>query len=208
MEGGLLRGWWWPVGQKLVFDRMAAPVPEIMDDGYTTGHKDMHGVTIISRHINMGTHWHKNVGTYQTKRHTDTETWRCTQAKRHKNQNGQSQIQRATRSHRDTYTETQIHAKAHREKCTAAVIHTIKDTHTGLQRDIEEQTDIETKIHTNYNQTDIKMHTEIHTDREAEEKRQHLRMQVGIHSRTKGHCCKLHTKKYVQTHRQRWTAKQ
>jgi hypothetical protein len=28
---GLLRGWWWPVGPKLVFDQMAAPVPEIMD---------------------------------------------------------------------------------------------------------------------------------------------------------------------------------
>jgi hypothetical protein len=27
----LLRWWWWPVGQKLVFDQMAAPVPEIMD---------------------------------------------------------------------------------------------------------------------------------------------------------------------------------
>jgi hypothetical protein len=28
----LLRGWWWPVGPKLVFDQMAAPVPESMDD--------------------------------------------------------------------------------------------------------------------------------------------------------------------------------
>jgi hypothetical protein len=28
---GLLRGWWWPVGPKLVSDQMAAPVPEIMD---------------------------------------------------------------------------------------------------------------------------------------------------------------------------------
>jgi hypothetical protein len=28
---GLHRGWWWPVGPKLVFDQMAAPVPEIMD---------------------------------------------------------------------------------------------------------------------------------------------------------------------------------
>jgi hypothetical protein len=27
----LLRGWWWPVGPKLVFDQMAAPVSEIMD---------------------------------------------------------------------------------------------------------------------------------------------------------------------------------
>jgi hypothetical protein len=26
----LLRGCWWPVGPKLVFDQMAAPVPEIM----------------------------------------------------------------------------------------------------------------------------------------------------------------------------------
>jgi hypothetical protein len=28
---GLLRVWWWPVGPKLIFDQMAAPVPEIMD---------------------------------------------------------------------------------------------------------------------------------------------------------------------------------
>jgi hypothetical protein len=28
---GLLRGWWWPVGPKLVFDQMAAPVPEIIN---------------------------------------------------------------------------------------------------------------------------------------------------------------------------------
>jgi hypothetical protein len=28
---GLLGGWWWPVGPKLGFGRMAAPVPEIMD---------------------------------------------------------------------------------------------------------------------------------------------------------------------------------
>jgi hypothetical protein len=27
----LLQGRWWPVGPKLVFDQMAAPVPEIMD---------------------------------------------------------------------------------------------------------------------------------------------------------------------------------
>jgi hypothetical protein len=27
---GLLQGWWWPVGPKLVYDQMAAPVPEIM----------------------------------------------------------------------------------------------------------------------------------------------------------------------------------
>jgi hypothetical protein len=27
---GLLQGWWWLVGPKLVFDQMAAPVPEIM----------------------------------------------------------------------------------------------------------------------------------------------------------------------------------
>jgi hypothetical protein len=27
----LLRGWRWPVGPKLVFDQMVAPVPEIMD---------------------------------------------------------------------------------------------------------------------------------------------------------------------------------
>jgi hypothetical protein len=27
---GLLRGWWWPVGPKLVFEKMAAPVSEIM----------------------------------------------------------------------------------------------------------------------------------------------------------------------------------
>jgi hypothetical protein len=27
----LFRGWWWSVGRKLVFDQMAAPVPEIMD---------------------------------------------------------------------------------------------------------------------------------------------------------------------------------
>jgi hypothetical protein len=26
---GLLRWWWWPVGPKLVFDRMSSPVPEI-----------------------------------------------------------------------------------------------------------------------------------------------------------------------------------
>jgi hypothetical protein len=32
MQGrGLFRGWWWPVGQKLVFDQMTAPVLEIMD---------------------------------------------------------------------------------------------------------------------------------------------------------------------------------
>jgi hypothetical protein len=30
-EKGLFGGWWWPVGPKLVFDQMAAPVPEIMD---------------------------------------------------------------------------------------------------------------------------------------------------------------------------------
>jgi hypothetical protein len=28
---GLLQGWWWPIGPKLVFDKMAVPVPEIMD---------------------------------------------------------------------------------------------------------------------------------------------------------------------------------
>jgi hypothetical protein len=28
---GLLRGRWWPVVPMLVFDQMAAPVPEIMD---------------------------------------------------------------------------------------------------------------------------------------------------------------------------------
>jgi hypothetical protein len=28
---GLLRGWWWPVGPKLVFNQVAAPVQEIMD---------------------------------------------------------------------------------------------------------------------------------------------------------------------------------
>jgi hypothetical protein len=28
---GLLRGWWWLVGTKLIFDHMEAPVPEIMD---------------------------------------------------------------------------------------------------------------------------------------------------------------------------------
>jgi hypothetical protein len=28
---GLLQGGWWPVGSKLVFDQMAALVPEIMD---------------------------------------------------------------------------------------------------------------------------------------------------------------------------------
>jgi hypothetical protein len=28
---GLLRGLWWPVGPKLIFDQMAAQVPEIMD---------------------------------------------------------------------------------------------------------------------------------------------------------------------------------
>jgi hypothetical protein len=29
---GLLWGWWWPLGPKLVLNQMAAPVPEIMDD--------------------------------------------------------------------------------------------------------------------------------------------------------------------------------
>jgi hypothetical protein len=28
---GLPQGWWWPLGPKLVFDKMAAPFPEIMD---------------------------------------------------------------------------------------------------------------------------------------------------------------------------------
>jgi hypothetical protein len=28
---GLRQGRWWPVGPKLDFDKMAAPVPEIMD---------------------------------------------------------------------------------------------------------------------------------------------------------------------------------
>jgi hypothetical protein len=28
---GLVRQWWWPEGPKLVFDQMAAPVPEIMN---------------------------------------------------------------------------------------------------------------------------------------------------------------------------------
>jgi hypothetical protein len=27
----LLWGWWWPEGPKLGFDKMAGPVPEIMD---------------------------------------------------------------------------------------------------------------------------------------------------------------------------------
>jgi hypothetical protein len=27
---GLLRGWWWPLGPKLIFNQMAAPVPEII----------------------------------------------------------------------------------------------------------------------------------------------------------------------------------
>jgi hypothetical protein len=27
---GLIRGWWWPVSPKLLFDQMAAPIPEIM----------------------------------------------------------------------------------------------------------------------------------------------------------------------------------
>jgi hypothetical protein len=38
-EGGLLRGRWWPVGPKLVFDQMAAPVPEIMDGSSYIGRK-------------------------------------------------------------------------------------------------------------------------------------------------------------------------
>jgi hypothetical protein len=29
---GWLRVWWWPVSPQLIFDQMAAPVPEIMDD--------------------------------------------------------------------------------------------------------------------------------------------------------------------------------
>jgi hypothetical protein len=29
---GLLKKCWWPVGPKLLFDQMAARVPEIMDD--------------------------------------------------------------------------------------------------------------------------------------------------------------------------------
>jgi hypothetical protein len=29
---GLLQGWWWPVGPKLVFNLMAAPLPKIMDE--------------------------------------------------------------------------------------------------------------------------------------------------------------------------------
>jgi hypothetical protein len=33
---GLLRGGWWPVGTKLVFDQMAAPLPEMMDYVYRT----------------------------------------------------------------------------------------------------------------------------------------------------------------------------
>jgi hypothetical protein len=49
----------------------------------------------------------------------------------------------------------------------------------------------------------------VHTDREVEKKRQHLRMQVGIHSPTKGHtgicCCKLHSRKYIQTETNRET---
>jgi hypothetical protein len=28
---GTTSGWWWEVGTTLVFDQMAAPVPEIMD---------------------------------------------------------------------------------------------------------------------------------------------------------------------------------
>jgi hypothetical protein len=28
---GLLRGWWCPIGPKLFFNQMAAPVPELMD---------------------------------------------------------------------------------------------------------------------------------------------------------------------------------
>jgi hypothetical protein len=31
LENGLLRWFYWPVSPKLAFDRMAAPVPEIMD---------------------------------------------------------------------------------------------------------------------------------------------------------------------------------
>jgi hypothetical protein len=31
LERELLRGWWWPVGPKLFFNQMAAPVLEIMD---------------------------------------------------------------------------------------------------------------------------------------------------------------------------------
>jgi hypothetical protein len=31
---GLLRGRWWPVGPKLVFDQMAAAFPEIIDDSF------------------------------------------------------------------------------------------------------------------------------------------------------------------------------
>jgi hypothetical protein len=31
---GLLQGWWWLAGPKLVSDQMAAPVPEIIDDSW------------------------------------------------------------------------------------------------------------------------------------------------------------------------------
>jgi hypothetical protein len=33
---GLLRGWWWPINQKLDFCQMAAPVPQIMDTSIIT----------------------------------------------------------------------------------------------------------------------------------------------------------------------------
>jgi hypothetical protein len=37
LRRGLLRGWWWrPIGPKLAFDQMVAPVPEIMDDSLYT----------------------------------------------------------------------------------------------------------------------------------------------------------------------------
>jgi hypothetical protein len=31
VQKGLLQGWWWPVGPKLVFDQMTARVPEVTD---------------------------------------------------------------------------------------------------------------------------------------------------------------------------------
>jgi hypothetical protein len=46
---GLLPWWRWPVGSKLVFDQMAAPIPEIMD---------WYCMPNLNTVFNFGTQWH------------------------------------------------------------------------------------------------------------------------------------------------------
>jgi hypothetical protein len=61
---GLLREWWWPVDPKLVFDQLAASVPEIMDGSLYTApvlYKRLHILSAFYLHALFAVVIYKNV---------------------------------------------------------------------------------------------------------------------------------------------------